>query len=505
MSDFERGYDFASRQFANGLAAEQGAEYVGEIDAAVEKLRESLLAEQANNRRTDQLSGNIAEEWHAGTFNIDATVKRSDSRAKVEHSNGYASVDVSLNTGEKYSSKYGKDGAASAKAQAKTHLEYAKSHGAGSKAVEAIEGGADPNAPMYGGMKRLIPDGQEDEAAQWLEEQSDKESCRRPEQVARYKDTRESLVTKIEKDGVSSRGLSRQGSKDLTGEVKSGEVDLESRGVSAKQGLLDNPDQIVKTSLKAGVTAAAVAAALKAAPVIVSAVQDLVTTGDIDLETLASGGAESASAGAMAFVSGSISAALTEAMRSGMIGGAFEGISPAVVGAATVVVMDALVGGVKVATGNMDRYEFADSLAQNTVIAVTGVAGGALGQALLPIPALGYLVGSLAGSMIGGFAHDAGSKVFMSLCVERGVTFFGLVEQDYELPKETLEAIGIDVFEYEKFEPDWLEPDWFEPEWFVPDRLEPDWLAPELVTPSLIGFEFPRRGVVAAGRVGYIL
>ena len=499
MSDFERGYEFASRQFANGLAAEQGAEYVGEIDAAVEKLRESLLAEQANRRPTDQLSGNIAEEWHAGTFNIDAVVKRSDIRAKVEHSNGYASVDVSLNTGEKYSSKYGKDGVASAKAQAKTHLEYAKSHGAGSKAAEAIEGGADPNAPMYGGMKRLVPEGQEGEAAQWLKEASAKESFRRPEQVARYEDTRENLVTKIEKDGVSSKGLSREDSKTLTEEIKAGEVDLESRGISAKDELLSNTDQVVRTSLNAGVTAAAVAAAFKAAPVIVAAVQELAATGDLDLEALASGGAESASAGAMAFVSGSASAALTEAMRSGMLGDAFEEMSPAVVGAATVVVMDALVGGVKVATGNMTRYEFADSLAQNTVIAMAGVAGGALGQALLPIPALGYLVGSLAGSVIGGFAYDAGSKVFMSLCVERGVTLFGLVEQDYELPVETLEAIGVDVFEYEKFEPDWFEPERFEPDWF-----EPEWFVPELATPLLIGFEFPRRGVIAAGRIGYV-
>ena len=147
----------------------------------------------------------------------------------------------------------------------------------------------------------------------------------------------------------------------------------------------------------------------------------------------------------------------------------------------------------------MTRYEFADSLAQNTVIAMAGVAGGALGQALLPIPALGYLVGSLAGSMIGGFAYDAGSKVFMSLCVERGVTLFGLVEQDYELPVETLEAIGVDVFEYEKFEPDWFEPERFEPDWF-----EPEWFVPELATPLLIGFEFPRRGVIAADRIGYV-
>ena len=82
----------------------------------------------------------------------------------------------------------------------------------------------------------------------------------------------------------------------------------------------------------------------------------------------------------------------------------------------------------------------------------------------------------------------------MSLCVERGVTLFGLVEQDYELPIETLESIGIEVFDYEKFEPDWLEPDRFEPDLFFPD----------FSVSNRISLEFPRRGVIAAGRVGYV-
>ena len=497
MSDFKRGYDFASRQLAGGLAASQGAEYVASIDAAVERLRANLLAEQGNRRPIDQLSGNIAEEWHAGTFNFDAAVKRSSPgiHAKVEHSTGYASVDVKLSTGEGYSLKYCKDGAASANAQAKTHLEYARSHSANSGAAKAIEAGADPNAPMYGGMKRLVAEGQEEEAARALKRAVATESARRPEQVARYKDTLDNLVTEIEKDGVCSKGLSREDSKALTKEVRSGDVDLESRGISAKQGLLDNPSQVVKTSLKAGVTAAAVAAALKAAPVIVAAVHELAATGEIDIDALASGGLESASAGALGFVSGSASAALTEAMQSGMVGEAFKGVSPGVVGAATAVVMDALAGGMEVAAGRMTRYEFADSLVQDAVLTVAGVAGGSIGQAMLPIPAVGYLVGSLAGSLVGGFAYDAGNRVFMSLCVEHGVTFFGLVDQDYELPRETLEAIGIEVFDYESFEPDWLEP----------DRFEPDLFSAAPSASNRIDFEFPRRGVIAAGRVGYVL
>ena len=46
MSDFECGYDFALRHLAGSLAAEQGAEYVSSIDAAVEELRANLLADR---------------------------------------------------------------------------------------------------------------------------------------------------------------------------------------------------------------------------------------------------------------------------------------------------------------------------------------------------------------------------------------------------------------------------------------------------------------------------
>ena len=73
------------------------------------------------------------------------------------------------------------------------------------------------------------------------------------------------------------------------------------------------------------------------------------------------------------------------------------------------------------------------------------------------------------------------------------MTLFGLVEQDYELPKEVLEQIGVDVFEYERFMPTSSEPDRFEAEKFTPDVFEKD----------EFGIRPLRRGVFGVGRVGY--
>ena len=48
----------------------------------------------------------MAEFWHAGTFNIDATVKGSNHRAEVLRSHDLGSVDITTNCGKNYSSKY---------------------------------------------------------------------------------------------------------------------------------------------------------------------------------------------------------------------------------------------------------------------------------------------------------------------------------------------------------------------------------------------------------------
>lgn len=59
-------------------------------------------------------------------------------------------------------------------------------------------------------------------------------------------------------------------------------------------------------------------------------------------------------------------------------------------------------------------------------------------------------------------------------------TMFGLVEQDYTLPKEIIEQMGIETFEYESFQYDTFEPD-------------------------TLDITFLRRGVIGILKVGYVL
>ena len=159
------------------------------------------------------------------------------------------------------------------------------------------------------------------------------------------------------------------------------------------------------------------------------------------------------------------------------------------------VAVNAIRNGVKVAKGEMDNREFADAVVRDTFVSAVALAGGAVGQAALPmVPMIGYLLGSFVGSAVGGITYNAGQSLLMSFAVEKGITFFGIVDQDYELPESTLESLGIEVFEYERFMPDSASIDKFSPDVL---RLDP-------TSVDTYRISFPKRGVIGFGKVGYI-
>ena len=82
----------------------------------------------------------------------------------------------------------------------------------------------------------------------------------------------------------------------------------------------------------------------------------------------------------------------------------------------------------------------------------------------------------------------------MSFCVETGFTMFGLVKQDYTLPEDILENIGVDVFKYEKFIPAQFRSNGFMPTAFQQKQFEP----------NTLGITVLRRGVIGVAQIGYV-
>ena len=103
------------------------------------------------------------------------------------------------------------------------------------------------------------------------------------------------------------------------------------------------------------------------------------------------------------------------------------------------------------------------------------------------------MIGSFVGSIVGSFTYNIGYNAVLSLCVDTGFTMFGLVDQDYALPKELFEEIGVEIFDYDTFQSESFEPDTFEFDTFSADSFEPDTL-------DII---FLRRGVIGVSKVGY--
>ena len=213
-------------------------------------------------------------------------------------------------------------------------------------------------------------------------------------------------------------------------------------------------------------------------------------SGKIDSDALAEGGFNALEATAKGFIAGLISAGITAYLATQHIDA-----NSSVVAAATVLTIDTIIESWKLARGLTTGREMAQKLLKNTYSMVFAMAGGNLGQILIPIPVFGYLTGSMVGSLIAGVTFQAGSNALLGLCIDSGITFFGIVDQDYSLPKEVLKEMGLDTFDFDAFVPDSFEFQNFDSFEFSPDEFVPDFS----------NMHFIRRGVIEAASIGYLL
>lgn len=463
MSAFEEGYAFFAKQAGVQIAGFEGGIYVGQVDNEIEKLIHDLNAFEGFKTKPDMLKGDIAEFWHSDTFNVNAVARGTASRTFVDRSHDFASADISSNFGKIFGLKYYKDGVESAKQQAKSVFErfheYRASGGKDSLEMFLEKRGFTDDAvlhdPIYYGQIRVIPKDQLETACEWLRRKIATESVIRPEQVERYKETLTRLSDRLSDDlGTESVPLSEADAKALAALAKEGDVtaeELKQLGISADEVI--RFEYLAKEAFKSGLTAATISVVLNVAPEIYKAIDYLIKNGDLDEKQFQRIGFAALKGGSEGFVRGTVSAAITIACKSGMLGAAMKNISPSIIGMATVLAMDTMKNAFKVACGQMTRTELAQELIRELIVSSSALVVGTVVQAFIEIPVVGFMIGSFIGSAIGAFAYNCGYSAVMSFCVETGFTMFGLVKQDYTLPEDILENIGVDVFKYEKFIP----------------------------------------------------
>jgi uncharacterized protein YqgC (DUF456 family) len=504
MSAFEEGYAFFEKQTGVQYAGYAGGVYVDQIDMEIAKLLRDLNAFEGFKTKPDALKGDIAEFWHADTFNINAVARDTANRTFVDRSHGFASADISSNFEELFGLKYYKTGVDSAKQQAKSVFErFHEYRSAGGKdALDTFlekRGYADDSVlhdPIYYGQIRVIPKDQLETACEWLRRKIATESAIRPEQVGRYRDTLKMLSDRLmDGQGTESIPLSEADAKALAVLAKKGDVSAEKLkilGISADEVI--RFEYLAKQAFKSGLTAATISVVLNVAPEIYKAINHLIKSGDLDENQFQRIGFSALKGGSEGFIRGTVSAAITIACKSGMLGEALKSVSPSVVGMATVLAMDTMRNAFKVAAGKMTRSALAQELVKELMVSSAALAGGTIAQIFIEIPVMGFMIGSFIGSTIGSFAYNCGYSAVMSFCVDTGFTMFGLVKQDYTLPEDVLEYIGVNVFQYEKFLPKQFQKLDFTPNSFNQKEFEA----------NALGIRFLRRGVIGVSEIGYV-
>ena len=510
------GWEYGSGLSGAHLGAQFGGQYVDDVEAAIDDLAKTINAKEGFLSDPSRLKGFIAEDWHAGTFNLEAILRGSGDRAHVEGSVEHASVDVSTTWGHDYSMKYYATGKASALSQAKdvyqAYYEYlGKSKAENPMTFEqylAKNGYSGDQAELfrsvYYGQGRIIPADQLDEARKFLQQRIASESMKtganRAAVLAKYEETLSQLSDRIKNNqGVESIPLTKDEAEAIAALCKEGKFDPRDFGLSLES--LVTTEYILQQALKAGCTAALMTIFFQIAPEIYSVFMHLIKTGEIDVESLKNAGLKAIPASAEGFLRGSVAAALTTAAQTGKFGPALVNIDAGVVGTITFLVLDTVKNSILVAAGKMQPREMGGIFAKQVIVAAGSVAGGAAGQALLPmLPVLGYMLGSLAGSLIASTVVFASEKMLLAFCADTGFTCFGLVEQDYELPPELLERLGYELSEW--------------------DKIEYDTIRYQTVGYSTVsygtvhyagihdkqGFEFKllRRGVIGFNKIGYV-
>lgn len=463
---FQNGWQYYLKTATAGMAAKAGQDYCINVEQAIETFTDDMhkMVQEHGNLGIGQCKGFVAEAWHAGTFNINAALKGSTHRAFVDKSNNLGSVDVSTNFGADYSMKYLRNAKASVNAQAKNYYdnyyeylrrprkcepmsfeEYLHKYEIENNPEELLKS-------VYSGQYRVIPRDQLEEAIKYLEAlkkiEEGKDGANRALVYENYAETLRKLTDRISDDeGVESIPLEKECAEiivELCREGKDFEIDISQ---------LITTDYILQQALKAGYTAAVMSLVMEIAPQVCEAIMLLVKNGEIDPEQLKEIGLSAVRGPALGFIRGYVSCALTIACNSGKLGPQFVGVQGNVVAAITVLVMDTVKNAFLVVAGKMSAREMSVKTEDAAIISIGALIGGSIGTTLLPqLAVLGYMVGSFVGSVIGTIVAEGKNAIIMALCANTGITLFGLVDQDYSLSKEMIDALGLSVVSLEHVE-----------------------------------------------------
>lgn len=461
MSDFQKGYQAALDHFFGEAIGQQVASYGDRVEASVEELIRDMEKVAVNEKGLHYAKGDVAELWHAGTMNLDAVRRGIDVEAFAPRDT--SPIDVALR-GDGY-------GLAA-------QLKFYGSADATAKAI---------SDPKYQDLEKVVPADQLEgvrEAALRLAHGN----VERPDVAASYDHTARVVDDHLRIGGAESRPLTEEQSRILTQQFRQdGDIDRGQFGLTPRE--IIEWQEVLRDATSAAVRAALITAALQAAPYLVAIAKKGIETGEITARDFAPLGRAVPATMLRSGLAGGLTAAIVGAARKELLGASLKDLDPTLVSAAVVLCICAVTNSVKAARGEMTPQEAAARIAEDALTIAVSMGFGVIGQALIPIPLLGSLIGNIVGAVVARLAIDQANAAVLGIAVETGWTFFGLVDQNYAVPAALLSESGWRTVELQKFEPRTAELRSLELRTVDLDRIDVTVL---------------RRGVVAFRRVGYV-
>ncbi|MGB9372778.1 MAG: hypothetical protein WCA82_01315 [Jiangellales bacterium] len=463
---FLRGYSHVATQAAaNQLAAVASQEYVGQVQSALDAMLEAIEGGTANAKGPLFAKGDAAEFWHAGSYNVDAARLSVDSSAFAPRN--ASATDIAYGEG--------------------MHEAQLKFYGSPDATLRALL------PPEYEAMVKVAPSDQAQAIREILVERAARIQEYAPQAAEDLLKVADTVRDRIQADGASSRPLSELESRQLVDDVRDdGRLDPERWGLTAEQTI--QLSDLAREALKAGAQAAALSAAMQLGAIVLSAVQQAIRDGQLDRDALADMVKQAPRVVARSALSGTITAALVTATQSGMLGSAATAVPPTVIAGAVVLSLNALQLSMQASQGSISWHEAGHRIAQDGLALTAAMLGGVAGQALIPVPLLGAIIGNIVGAMLGQVAINQATGMLMGLAVERGWTYFGIVTQDYSVPEEVLRQAGWDTLDLDLLEADLIEV----------DAPALDELLLDPLTVDDCPFHIMQRGVIGIGSVGYV-
>lgn len=239
-------------------------QHLQEINDAIDRFARSINEHPHLNLGVEQFKGYVAEEFAAGTFNVDALRKGSSHMAFTLQDNGYGSVDIGTNFGKSYSLKYA------------NYADKAESY-------QAVLN-RDTRLPKYQGQELLIAPEQVEDAKAWAVRRAGKDMLTRPDVAASHEYVKDHLVgTVSDGEGVESQALSIKESKEIAREAKDSGFDPEKHGIAKETYLAEVRIDYLNQAVKAGLTAATITAITQLVPELYKAIYYLIKYGEIDV------------------------------------------------------------------------------------------------------------------------------------------------------------------------------------------------------------------------------